>query len=451
MALTGRSALRRRTLRRMTTLPLAVLAVGSLAACGSSPAEEVDTENLSGSITYWASNQGESVTQDEEVLSETIERFTDETGVEVELEVIPWNDLQNRILTAVSSGDAPDVLNIGNTWATSLQATGAFLEWEGEALEAIGGEERFIPSSWATGGAEGQAPTSVPLYALSYSLYYNTEIFEENGIDGPPATWEEFVEVAQELTQDTNDDGSIDQWGFTMAGASISNNSHAAFIRGLQHGGELYDDDGEPDFTNDAVVAGVNEWIQLMGADGVVSPSDAELVNGAESVEQVASGQAAMVFDQAPGNVFDNRGFEDYQAAPMPMLDADATGLEATQSHVAGINMSVFENSDNIDAAVAFVAHMTSDEEQTYLNQEFTGLPVVNDLYEDEAFQSDEIQLKQQILQDHAQPMPLYPSESQMETVVGTAMRDLLADVAQGREVTEDDVRDALTTAESQM
>ncbi|MDZ5076152.1 sugar ABC transporter substrate-binding protein [Nesterenkonia sp. HG001] len=451
MATTDRLAARGGTVRRVTTLPLAVLAAGTLAACGSSPAEDVDTENISGSITYWASNQGDSVTEDEQVLSETIERFTEETGVEVELEVIPWNDLQNRILTAVSSGDGPDVLNIGNTWAASMQATGAFLEWEGEVLEAIGGEERFIGSSWATGGAEGETPTSVPLYALSYSLYYNTEIFEENGIEEPPGTWEEFVDVAQELTQDTDDDGSIDQWGFTLAGASISNNAHAAFIRGLQHGGELYDEDGEPDFTNDAVVAGVEEWVQLMGEDGVVSPSDAELVNGAESVEQVASGQAAMVFDQAPGNVFSNRDFDGYAAAEMPMLDVDATGLEATQSHVAGINISVFENSDNIDAAVAFVAHMTSDEELTYLNQEFTALPVVSDLYEDDAFQSEEIQLKQQILEDHAQPMPLYPSESQMETVVGTAIRDLLADVAQGGEVTEDDVREALATAESQM
>lgn len=438
-------------LARGGTAGLSVAALTlALSSCGDA-AEDIDTDDLSGSITYWASNQGSSVTEDEEVLAETIERFTEETGVEVDLEVIPWNDLQNRILTAVSSGDGPDVLNIGNTWATSMQATGAFLEWEGDALEAVGGEERFIDSSWATGGAEGEVPTSIPLYALSYSLYYNTEIFEENGIEEPPASWEEFVELAEELTQDTDGDGDIDQWGFTLAGASISNNSHAAFIRGLQNGAELYDENGDPDFTNDAVVTGVNEWVQLMGEHGVVSPSNAELVNGSESVEEVASGQAAMVFDQAPGNVFNARDFEDYAAAPMPMTDPEASGLEATQSHVAGINISVFENSENIDAAVAFAAHMTSEEEQAYLNGQFTALPVVTDVYDEEAFQTEEIQLKQEILENHAEPMPLYPSESQMEQVVGTAIRDLLADAAQGSEITEEDVRDALSTAETQM
>lgn len=424
----------------------------ALSACGGESDDfDPQDENLSGSITYWASNQGASITEDEEVLADTLERFTEETGVEVELEVIPWNDFQNRILTAVSSGDGPDVVNIGNTWSTSMQATGSFLEWEGEPLDAIGGEEQFLDASWATGGVEGEVPTSVPLYGMSYSLYYNTDIFEENGIEDPPATWEEFVEVAEDLTQDTDGDGDIDQWGFTLAGSSTNNNSHAAFVRGLQNGGEFYDAQGEPDFTNDEVVAGVYEWVQLMGEHGVISPSDTELVNGSESVEQVADGEAAMVFDQSPGNIFEAREFENYAPAPIPMSDLNASGMEATQSHVAGVNIGVFENSDNINAAVAFVDHMTSEQEQAYLTEEFTALPVIEEVYDQEAFQTEEIQLKQETLENHAEPMPLYPSQSQMEQVVGTAIRDLLAEAAQGNEVTEDEVRDALNTAETQM
>jgi multiple sugar transport system substrate-binding protein len=325
------------------------------------------------------------------------------------------------------------------------------MPWGADEVEALGGEDRFVASSWATGGAEGQDPTSVPIYGLSYSMYYNTAMFEEEGIEEPPATWDEFVEVAKRLTKDTDGDGSIDQWGASLAGASITNNAHAAFIRGLQNGGSLYDDEGNPDFANDGVVTGVNQWIQLMGEHGVVSPANAEFVNGTEMVEDFASGNSAMFFDQAPGKTLAGRGFEDYAAAPVPMMSADATGLEGTQSHVAGINISVFDNSDNKEAAVDFVAHLTSDEEQKYLNAAFTALPVVTAAYEDEAFQSDETLLKQNILENHAQPMPLYTSESQMETLVGTAIRDMLARVAQGEEITEDDVRSALEDANSQM
>lgn len=94
---------------------------------------------------------------------------------------------------------------------------------------------------------------------------------------------------------------------------------------------------------------------------------------------------------------------------------------------------------------------MTSTEEQSYLNQEFTALPVAEEVYDEEAFQSEEIQLKQEILEDHARPMPLQVSEAQMETTVGTAIRDLLADAAQGSEISEDDVRSALEDAQTQM
>lgn len=432
--------------RWLAALAVGALSVGSMTACSASGGSgDADT------ITYWASNQAPTVEKDQEILKESIDRYTKETGIKVDLEVIPWSDLYNRILTAVSSGEGPDVLNIGNTWAVSLQSSGAFVPWEGDPLDAVGGQDRFVQSSFATGGAEGQAPTSIPLYGLAYSLYYNTAMFEAAGITTPPATWDEFVEDAKKLTIDTDGDGTIDQWGVTMAGSSISNNSHQAFVRGLQNDGALYDSDGKPDFGNDGVVTGVKEWVDLMAVDKVVSPSDAESVNGSDMAATFADGKAAMFFDQAPDANLAARDFTDYAAAPVPMESADSTGLLGTQSHVAGINISVFENSDNKDAAIDFVKHLTSDEEQVYLNKAFSSLPVVTSAYDDPAFQSDTIKLKQVTLADHAQPMPLYPSEGQMETLVGTAIKNLLATAAQGGSVSEADVKSALEDANSQM
>jgi multiple sugar transport system substrate-binding protein len=89
-------------------------------------------------LTYWASNHGTSLENDKEVLTPELAKFPKETGIKVNLEVIGWNDLQKRIQTAVTSGQAPDVVNIGNTWATSLQATGAFLRVPAAAEELRG-------------------------------------------------------------------------------------------------------------------------------------------------------------------------------------------------------------------------------------------------------------------------------------------------------------------------
>jgi multiple sugar transport system substrate-binding protein len=441
---------------RWAALAATTAVTAALAGCagggGGGGAAGGEDGSLEGQkIVYWASNQGSSVSMDEEVLGESIDRFTEATGVEVELEVIPWPDLYNRILAAVSSGEGPDVLNIGNTWAVPLQSSGAFIPWEGEALEAIGGQDRFVETSWATGGAEGQAPTSVPLYGLAYSLYYNTALFEEAGITEPPATWDEFVETAKKLTKDTDGDGETDQWGFTLAGQRVSNNAHQAFVRGLQNGGELYTEDGKPDFANDGVVTGVKQWLDLMGEDGVVAPSNAEINDGSVLPTELIEGRAAMMFDQAAGKTFAAADFEDFDVAPIPMNTADATGLEGTQSHVAGINVSVFANSENKDAAIAFVKHLTSDEEQKTLNAAYTSLPVVTSAMDDPAFDTPEMSAKKVTYAEHSQPMPLYPSEGQMETLVGEAIGKLFAKIAQGDSVSEDDVRAALEDAQAQM
>ncbi|WGD37769.1 sugar ABC transporter substrate-binding protein [Lysinibacter sp. HNR] len=435
------------TLRRRFA-PLAALATVSLILAGCSGGD--DNSGGTSEITYWASNQGTSLEDDRARLEPTLKRFEEKTGVKVNLEVIPWTDLYTRILTAVSSGDGPDVLNIGNTWATTLQETGAFEPVEGKLLEAVGGEERFIKNSWATGGKPGETHTSVPLYALAYNMYYNTKLFEEAGITEPPATWDEFIEVGQQLTKDTDGDGTIDQWGFSTAGASVPNNAHYVFALGLQNGSPLFDKDNKPQFEDDGVVAAMTAWVGLMSDAKIVSPSDAENTDQLNSVTNLVDGRAAMVFNQSPIKVFNARDFSDWGVAMVPMIDPLPSGGEPIVSHVAGINLSVFKNAKNKDAAIDFVGFMTSDEEQIALNKAFTSLPVILDGYSDPAFQTEEVQLKQETLANNAAPMPLIAQEGQMETLIGTASRELFAQAAAGK-LTAASIRSALSDANSQM
>ena len=230
----------------------------------------------------------------------------------------------------------------------------------------------------------------------------------------------------------------------------MSANSHQAFVRGLQNGGSLFDDEGKPTFDTPEQVAGVKQWIDLMATDKIMSPSDAEIADGPTKVDNFINGNAAMMFDQSPLKNFEARGFTDFATAAVPMMTADATGLEGTQSHVAGINLSVFKNSDNKEAALELVRFMTSDEEQVYLNDAFTSLPIVKAATDDEAFQNPDVQAKQAVLKDHAAPMPLVSNEGQMETLTGTAIKDLFAKAATGT-VTEADIKNALTDANNQM
>ena len=423
----------------------ALLLVGSLTACGGSD----EAEASGGTLTYWATNMAPTPADDEAVLTPELEKFTEETGIEVELEVVPWDSLYNRILTAVSSGEGPDVLNIGNTWSASLQATGSFLPLEGEALEAIGGAEKFVPTALAATGSEDAPRTAVPLYGQSYGLFYNKAMFAEAGVPEPTDgwTWQQFLDAATALTRDENGDGTPDQYGFAMTGGSVANSAHAAFILGRQEGGALFDESGAPTFESEEQVAAVTRWVELM-TSGVTLPGSAEYTGDAEADNDLAEGRVAMVMQQSGSrNALNALGFTEYGVAQVPVPE----GGTPTQTMVAGINISVFNESDQQEEALQLVEFLTSDEQQVTLNKAYTTLPVVEAAYDDPAFTDEISGTFATILAEHAEPMPQLPAEGQMETLVGGAVVDLISRAATGQPVTDADVREALAGAQEEM
>lgn len=93
----------RTAIRALAITAAAALTVSGLAACSSgSSGDSGDSKTL----TYWASNQGTSLQNDKEVLTPVLKKFTKETGIKVDLQVIGWNDLQNKIQTAVTRARA---------------------------------------------------------------------------------------------------------------------------------------------------------------------------------------------------------------------------------------------------------------------------------------------------------------------------------------------------------
>ncbi|MCZ2402850.1 sugar ABC transporter substrate-binding protein [Paenarthrobacter sp. Z7-10] len=425
------------------TAAIAALALTTAGCGGGNNASSPSGSSGGGSITYWASNQGTSLDNDKQVLTPQLEKFTQQTGIKVNLEVIGWNDLQTRIQTAVTSGQAPDVVNIGNTWAASLQSTQAFMPFDDAAMTAIGGKDKFVKTAMDTGGAPGQDPTSVPLYGLAYGLYYNKAMFSTAGLK-PPTTWEELVTDAKKLT-------SGDKYGFALAAGSYTENAHFAFIDAAQNGAELFDGDGKPTFNSDGVVNGIKRYLDLMQTDKLVNIANAQYDNGTKAVNDFATGKVAMILNQnnADSSIVAN-GMKSsaYGVVPFPAPEGSASDVA---SHVAGINLSIFDNSKNKDAALKFVKFMTSPETQTALDKPFSSLPVLNGATPNFTDNPEEAKTFADIYATKSKPLPLVPAEDQFESTVGKAMNQMFAKIASGGTVSTDDIHNAMKTAEQQV
>jgi multiple sugar transport system substrate-binding protein len=441
---------RLRSLARPIVAALTVPAVAlTAAACSSSGSSNSGsgggaTGGSGTTLTYWASNQAPSLDKDKEVLTPVLQQFTQQTGIKVNLEVIGWNDLQTRIQTAITSNSGPDVLNIGNTWAASLQATGAFMPFDDAAFSAIGGKDKFVKTAMDTGGAPGQDPTSVPYLGLAFGLYYNKQMLKDAGVN-PPTTWEEMVAAAKKLT-----DPAKGTYGFSLAAGIYTENVHFAFINGSQNGGEWFDSAGKPTFTSDANVQGVLRYLDLMQKDKVVNTSNAQYDNGTKSVNDFATKKVAMILNQNNADnsiVANGMKNDEYGVVPFPA----PTGGQKIASFIAGINMSIFKNTKNKDAALQFVKFMTSPETQTTLGKPFSSLPVLKG--ETPVFTDNPAEAKtfSDIYANMSKPLPLVPAEDQFESTVGKAMNTMFAKVATGGTVSADDVKAALKDAQDQV
>jgi multiple sugar transport system substrate-binding protein len=428
---------------RLAATAVAVTMLAATAACGgngSSPSSS-DAKTL----TYWASNQSPSLADDKKNLAPVLKKFQQQTGIKVNLQVIGWPDLQSKILAATTSGKGPDVLNIGNTWAASLQATGAFLPFGDKEFAAIGGKDKFVPASLKTGGVPGKPPTSVPYLGLAYGLYYNKKMFADAGLQ-PPKTWEQLVAAAKKLTNT-----SKGVYGMAMEGGSYTEGVHFAFIFGKQHGADPFDSSGKPDFTSPGQVAGVKQYVDLMGTDKVVNPSSAQYKNGPEAPGDFAKGKAAMLMSQNNAdNTLQADGMKssEYGVVPIP---APSNAASNTASFVAGINLSIFNNTKNKDGALKFVKFMTSKDTQATLDKPFTALPVIKGGTVNFTDNPAEAKAFQSVLQTRAEPLPLVPAEAAYETNVGNAVNSLVAQAATGKPVTDADIKAALQEAQQKM
>lgn len=428
--------------RRLAALAASVLLAATSAGCagGAGGAGGGSSQGSGEPLTYWASNQGTSLDNDKEVLTPVLQSFTQETGIKVNLEVIGWNDLQSRIQTAITSGQGPDVLNIGNTWGVSLQATGGLMEFGDAEMQAIGGAEKFVPAALATGGAVGTRPASVPLYGLAYGLYYSKSMFSEAGLQ-PPKTWEEMVAAGRKLTK-----GNV--YGMTLAAGSYTENNHFAFINASQNGAELFDASGKPTFTTDGMVKGIKRYLDLMQTHKIVNRSDSQYNNGAQSVAAFANKKAAMIINQNNADAtIEANGMKssDYGVVPFP---APANAPSKVGSHVAGINLAVMKSSQNKDAALKFVNYMTSGPVQEKLGKPYAALPVLKGGKATFSDNPEEVKTFTEVYNNRSKPLPLVPVEDQFESTVGQAMNAMFAKVATGGTVSEDDIRSAMQAAQ---
>jgi multiple sugar transport system substrate-binding protein len=435
------------------SLLLAPLALAlTLTGCGGGQGGQNNTGNstsLKGqTITFWADQEGP-INVENKVWKEVLADFKKQTGITVKYQVVSWSDLWTKIMTAVTSNSGPDVVALGNTWASTLAATGGFVSLTPDKLKEVGGASKFVPSAFAVTGLKGQPPIAVPYLSESMGLFYNKEMFKKAGINHPPTTWTEFVTDAKKLTKNG-------VYGFGMDGGDVNDDDHLFFVLMNQNGSNYITKDGKPALTSTAAQKSAQFIADLITKYKVVAPDSAEW-NAQDHDLAFAQGKVAMIIDQTPAITqikADGMKDSEFGVAPIPMIPYGESqrpkGGTATGSHVAGIDLGILKSSTHQEAALKFLKYVTDPQVQVKLNKAFGTIPANAEAYSDPAFQSAKYKTFVEILQKYAKPTPAVNNEGTIENDIGAAVKTIISSAVQNK-LSSTTIKTELSKAQQQV
>lgn len=142
-----------------------------------------------------------------------IERFeAKHPQIQVQLLEIPGEYYQ-KLLVMIAGRNAPDVMWMGQSFA-EFATRGAFLDLSERIAAEIDTSEyhQKVLNWYRLDGRQFGIPYGIDTEFIAY----NKRLFDEASIPYPRPGWtlDEFVETARQLTQDRDEDGRIDQYGF---------------------------------------------------------------------------------------------------------------------------------------------------------------------------------------------------------------------------------------------
>lgn len=220
--------LSRREFLKWTSLGVAGLAVtacvpapagttgsaGEQGGAAAQPAGEAAT--LQYYIGFGAGSNPDQVTAVQELFAKFTEGNANVAGVEPL--VVPWEEAPRKFQTMVAGGTPPDVITMGmSQW--DFAAKGAFVD-----IKPLAERDGLDLADWDQSAIDAYTvmPRNNMLYGLPFGLndqcmVYNKTLFDEKGVELPPASWQDeswtWDSLLDKASQLTSGEGVEKAWG----------------------------------------------------------------------------------------------------------------------------------------------------------------------------------------------------------------------------------------------
>lgn len=387
-----------RLLRTASAGALALAMSAAMAACGSDDPAEGST-----TLKVWIMGD------DGRNFEDLVEGFTKESGIAVEVDAIPWGNVNEKLTTAVASGNGPDVMQVGLSLLPTFQASGALLDLTPYLADHPGlADANFLDAVASDRLNPPGKVLSVPWISDTRVLFYRSDILAEAGFSTPPATWAQLHDYAVKLAARGDDKFGyyIPQWDAPLP---------IQFT--WQAGGDIVTADGTVNLDTPEFAKAVDFYTSFYSEKLVPTAADFDQAQGfiSGATPMLISGPylAKAVAEQAPE-------LDGKWAVTTVPADVEGTAL------FAGSNMGVWHKTANAEAAVKLLEYLSQPATQLKWYEVNGELPTVKSALSDPALAQDpNVRVYAKQLQD-AKLLPIVPAWDKISSTMLDALNNIV-------------------------
>ncbi|MFF2163212.1 extracellular solute-binding protein [Streptomyces sp. NPDC058175] len=174
----------------------------SIAACGSGDDGGKDNKKAGAdgykgqTLTVWAMDGSTPDTWQKDVTA----AFEKKTGAKLKIEIQQWNGIQQKLTTALSEENPPDVFEVGNTQTPAYAKTGGLADLS-DLKSSVGADWAESMNKSAVSDGKQYA---APWFVVNRVVIYNKKIWADAGIKDTPKTRDEFYKDLQTIGKKTD-------------------------------------------------------------------------------------------------------------------------------------------------------------------------------------------------------------------------------------------------------
>ena len=291
---------KRHMFQKALAVILTVITTISCTACGSGKQESAADGDGNGRSIDTIHILMEAV-PDTTYVQEATAKFTEETGVAVEIEAVNYQTMHEKIVTEMTADKSSyDVVICDHTWIGEFAEAGWVIPLDDYIAESGFDTSVYLDSvvnmmSWAS---DPETPYFIPFCTYTYALLYRTDVFENAEYAaayeeatgesfGVPSTVKEYVEVAKFLTDYTG--GELYGAAMQAQRSDPITMEYTNFLFG--NGGDYYDEAGNVTINSPEAVQALEYYVDCVNN---AAPEGSAGFGFDETLAVFSGGNAAM-------------------------------------------------------------------------------------------------------------------------------------------------------------